>query len=281
MNINVKIISVTLLLCFASAVFAWNNAGHRIIAQIAYDQLTPAAKEKVDALTNILFHSKYPDARFLRAATWPDRIRSQTTAYNAWHYIDLPYAQDNIQPTSLNSYNVVWAIQRAENIVSDSSNSPQRRAKYLSFLIHFVGDIHQPLHCVTLYSNQFPNGDKGGNDFPIDSSVSKNLHWFWDEGLGMLTSPQGHYQFHYDQVQQIAKQWMAEYPQSFFGAKLQETSLMQWAQEERQIAIHDVYTLQPNIAPSTQYRQHGQTIVKQQIVLAGDRLALILNKIVN
>ncbi len=269
-------LTLTLTLFSSFPAFAWNSIGHRIIAQIAYDQLTPQTKAQVDQLTSVMFHSRYSEARFLRASTWPDQIKSQTTHYNAWHYINLPYVKNNIKPTPLNSDNIVWAIARAEKIVSDQHENNTRRAKYLSFLIHFVGDIHQPLHCTTLYDNQFPHGDRGGNLYFIQSAIANNLHQLWDRGLGLFYSAPGNYAFHYYQVEKIAQQWMSQYP---ITHALQIQSPAQWAEESHRIAITFAYTLPENTAPSQQYIQQGQQIVEQQSVLAGDRLADILNHI--
>lgn len=272
-----KLLSLSLL--FPLTIFAWSAPGHRVIAQIAYDQLTPAAKEKINALTAVQFHSPYPEDRFLRASTWPDQLKNKTKQYNAWHYINLPFVKNNIQPPALNSENVVWAIARAEKIVVDKTQTDARRAKYLSFLIHFVGDIHQPLHCTTLYDTHFPNGDRGGNDYPIDSPIAKNLHQFWDRGAGLFYSAPHHYQFHYQQVEKIANQWMQHYPRATLSAQLAETSPMQWAQESHHIAVTFVYTLPLNATPSETYITQAQQIVEEQSVLAGDRLADVLNQI--
>lgn len=272
-----RILTLTLFLSFP--VFAWNSAGHRVIAQIAYDQLTPQAKEKIDALTAVQFHSPYPEDRFLRASTWPDQIKSKTTQYNAWHYINLPYVKNNIQPPILNSKNVVWAIAHAEKIVTDTTDNNARRAKYLSFLIHFVGDISQPLHCATLYDNHFPQGDRGGNDYPINSPIAKNLHQFWDRGAGLFYSAPHDYQFHYRQVEKIAHRWMQQYPKTFFAAQLANQSVTQWAQESHQIAVTFAYTLPLNANPPETYISEAQVIAREQSVLAGDRLADILNQL--
>ena len=271
--------TATTILLFSTPLFAWNSAGHRIIAQIAYDQLTPAAKKEVDALTAVMFHSRYPEERFLKAATWPDRIRKSMPQYSSWHYIDLPFVKDNIKPAATASDNVVTKIVYAEKTVADQSENIHVRAQYLSFLIHFVGDIHQPLHCATLYSSAFPEGDKGGNDYPIDTPIANNLHWYWDEGLGLFYSAPRHYRFHYDQVEAIAKEWMAAYPPSFFGVKRQQQSVMQWAMEGHNIATTFIYQLPPNTVPTKDYIQQGQMIVKERAVLAGDRLAMVLNGI--
>ncbi len=271
---------IAILFFFSINSFAWDSVGHRIIAQIAYDQLTPQAKKAVDGLTNVMFHSRYPESRFLKASTWPDQIKSQTTQYNAWHYIDLPFDRSGgVSDHVIASDNVVWAILHAEKIVEDNNESQNRRAKYLSFLIHFIGDIHQPMHCVTLYNTHFPQGDQGGNLYPIVSPIATNLHALWDRGLGLFISPKGEYQFHYDQVEQIARQWMAQYPKSFFAVQLQATTPQQWAMESHQIAVTFAYSLPIDAEPSQQYIQQGQTIVREQIVLAGDRLAMVLNRV--
>lgn len=277
---KIKITLILFALIFSMQTLAWDCAGHRVIGQIAYDQLTPAVKNKIDALTAVMFHSPYPNARFLRASTWPDQIKSQTTQYNAWHFIDLPYVKDDdVKPPTSNVDNVVWAIAHAEKIVSDMSQSPARRAKYLSFLIHFIGDIHQPLHCTTLYSKQFPEGDRGGNLYLIDSPIAKNLHQFWDEGLGLFYSPPHLYAFKYNQVEAIAKKWMTQYPRTFFAKQLSVQSPEQWALESHHMATTFVYTLPMNTAPSQEYIQQGKIIVREQSVLAGDRIADVLNRI--
>lgn len=275
-------VRLLLLFFFSSSVFAWNSAGHRVIAQIAYDQLTPQTKKAVDALTEEIFHSPYPDARFLRAATWPDQIKSKTKQYNTWHYIDLPILKAGEVAPPRDEKNVVWAIERAEKIVGDTAINPHERAMYLSFLIHFVGDIHQPLHCATLYDKQFPSprGDQGGNLYRIHSPIADYLHPLWDAGLGLFYSAPGHYRFRYDQVEAIAHEWMQLYPPASFGSLLAITDPMVWANESHAIAANFVYQLAVNATPSQTYLQLGQVIVKKQAVLAGDRLAAILNQLI-
>lgn len=272
-------LALPFLFFFSINIFAWDSVGHRIIAQIAYDQLTPQAKKQIDALTDVMFHSRYPESRFLKASTWPDQIKSQTTQYNAWHFIDLPFDESDRRSESASDHadNVVWAIQHVETVVEDQSQTNQRRAKYLSFLIHFVGDIEQPMHCVTLYDRNFPTGDRGGNDYPIRSHIADNLHQLWDRGLGLFVNQHHHYQFHYHKIQKIAQEWMQRYPRALFKKQLLENNPKIWAEESKQIATDFAYTLPCYAAPSQQYLNTGQTIVQKQIVLAGYRLADILN----
>ncbi len=264
---------------FSTTTFAWNSVGHRLVAQIAYDQLTPEAKAKVDALTAVMFHSPYPDARFARAAVWPDQYRHKNTSTFTWHFIDMPIVKDNVKAPMLSQYNVVWGIMQAEKTLENSVGNTYERAKYLSFLVHFIGDIHQPLHCVSLYNTHFPSGDRGGNDYVIHSPVANNLHGLWDEGVGLFAPNPVQYQFHYYEIQKLATDWMRQYPRSFFGARITEQSPQTWAQENHQIAANFVYSIPMNTAPSAAYTQQGQTIVREQVVLAGDRLADVLNHV--
>lgn len=275
----VTVVFFLMLESLSVSVFAWNAVGHRIIAQIAYDQLTPIAKAKIDALTMVMFHSSYADNRFARASTWPDQLKRKTARYNSWHYINLPLVENGIHPPRLNPDNVVWAIAQAEKIVKNSAQNKYVRGQYLSFLIHFVGDVHQPMHCVTLYDHLFPHGDRGGNAYLIHSSIAKNLHQLWDRGLGLFVSSPGNYQYHYWQIQKIATQWMHLYPRAFFAKQLIVQSPKKWAQASYQIAVSFAYTLPPNTVPFDTYIKQGQVIVRKQCVLAGDRLADILNQL--
>lgn len=271
-------LTLTLTLMLPLQAFAWNSVGHRIIAQIAYDQLTVQAKKQVDALTAVAFHSSYPDTRFLQAATWPDKIKARTGAYKQEHFVNLPINQSINSEQVLEQDNVVVAIERNEAILKNPSASPRKKSYALAFLAHFVGDIEQPLHCASLVNAQFPKGDAGGNDYKIRSPIADNLHQLWDEGLGLFVS-QERYQFHYWQIQQIALQWQQAYPKQDFSKQLTQSSVLAWAHESNALAKQTAYTLPEYAQPSNHYLSEGREIVKQQIVLAGYRLAAILNSI--
>ena len=268
------------LLVFTLPIFAWNAGGHEVIAQIAYDNLTPAVRQKVNHILKARFISKYNDGRFLFAATWPDRIKNKTKKYNAWHYIGLPIVKDDVMPPPLNKRNVVWAIEHSERIVTHKNDALKKRAKYLSFLIHFVGDIHQPLHCATLYSKKFPppQGDLGGNKYFIKSNIANNLHAYWDRGLGLLINRRGGNYLNYYQVNQRANHWMKAFPKSFFAKKLQVKNPAEWAQESHALAKQYAYAMPENTAPMPAYISNGKRVVKEQVVLAGYRLADVLNR---
>ncbi len=145
---------------------------------------------------------------FVHAATWPDIARgisprSERDKYHhsTWHYINLPYyltpddqeaLQDDL-PINVtldwepgmpdDKLNVVQAIQMCETMLSDRLTSPSDRAVYYCWLLHLIGDLHQPLHSTALFSrNRFPKGDLGGNAIPLTDESS--LHKFWDSAAG-------------------------------------------------------------------------------------------------
>src|SRR5918993_20656 len=208
-----------------SAARAWNYTGHRTIATIAYDELTPAVRAKVDAILRA--HPRYEKdllgemppgygepARyaFAMAGYWPDIIRSQSNPMHfthhkpMWHYVDVRFQLPDwrpatapatgaasapaTQPVVEGPKNIIEAIEKNRVDLRSASVHDAERAVALCWLVHLVADLHQPLHATTLYSAQFPDGDKGGNSFIVSVRRDNvNLHAVWDEMLGRQTSP--------------------------------------------------------------------------------------------
>lgn len=259
-------------------VYAWDSTGHRLIATIAYDHLTPASKIKINQLTKIL-DGKYPSfKRFLYASILPDVLRANKVAtYNSWHYIDYPFSTDGTPVKQVQQENVVWAIDRSKNILKNPSSSESDKAQALSFLIHFAGDAHQPLHCVTRLSKDDPKGDQGGNLFPIINANDKNLHQFWDEGAGYFREHGARYPLSIKNISKLAKQIEIQYPQNYFGNKVDDLNPADWAMQSFDLAKKYVYQIPPNTAPTSSYIKQSQQIVLRQIALSGYRLANLLN----
>ncbi|MCA1686063.1 MAG: S1/P1 nuclease, partial [Planctomycetia bacterium] len=207
-----------------SAAFAWNDVGHMTVALLAYRKLAPDVKKNVDRM--LAQHPAVQDFRaekpegfndegawiFMMASTWPDAIKSVQNKYHDQfdpddphasgfhrgvhdpeHFIDLPYVpDDDVDAPKPSGRTIVKAINDAiAALTADSTPNPENAAK-LSFLIHFLGDIHQPLHCATRFTaDDFPEGDRGGNEFMIrlsDVSGAMVLHTFWDDLVGRTTA---------------------------------------------------------------------------------------------
>lgn len=150
--------------------FGWGPNGHRIVAQIAENHLTPTAKKTI---LQIL------DRRSLaRVSTFADEIRAdETSDFSALHFVNIPdgltYAQAPKNPKG----DVITAIQSSVDKLTSQSTSKDEKAFYLKMLVHFVGDIHQPLHA------GYPN-DKGGNAcMVVWFGRMVNLHSVWDSGM--------------------------------------------------------------------------------------------------
>ena len=160
-----------------------------IVAQIAYTHLSPDVRSRSDSLIAVpVMYSSAANSNFVTAAAWADDIKSYTSAYSTWHYIDLPFSLDGTSTSGVTvaSFDVVQAINLEVATLQNPSASQSDQATALRFLLHFVGDIQQPLHCSTAVFASRPNGDAGGNGFYINGNWN-NLHSLWDSGGGFLT----------------------------------------------------------------------------------------------
>lgn len=274
-----QLLLMLVLLLLMPLSYGWNSLGHMVIAQIAYDNLTLHAKQQVNKLTHIV-GKYYPYANtFVRSAAWADWIKSDVASYSHWHYVDIPW-ETGIKPKThcLPKENIIWATEQSLAVVKNKKANPLQRSLFLRFYIHFVGDLHQPLHTIQHYSAQYPEGDRGGNKVAIRGHQAHNLHALWDSGLGLL---------HYNrrqgsishQAYQLSQQIETKYPQATFADQQQEIDPAKWAKESYQIAVKDVYHIVPDTVPSQAYLQKGQTISERQLALAGYRLAYVLNNI--
>jgi len=215
-------IALSFLLCiclFTATSRGWNSTGHKVVALIAWEDLTPKTRAAITAI--LKQHPRYvkdlllnapadetsdEQARtaFATAATWPDMVRSpanpmsQTHSHPVWHYIDIPYAVNgqavNEQPPEGDGpHDIVEALKQCTDELKDSKTSDADKAVDICWVAHLVGDIHQPLHAISLYSPQYPDGDQGGNaemalrDPPYPDSAAK-LHSIWDSLLGNFQS---------------------------------------------------------------------------------------------
>ncbi|OGT21087.1 MAG: hypothetical protein A3C55_02760 [Gammaproteobacteria bacterium RIFCSPHIGHO2_02_FULL_42_13] len=273
-SLVVLVFSFCFLSFFPLILFAWGALGHQLVAQIAYEHLTGSAASRVNQLADNLMKDNKGAADFIKIATWPDDIRSNdVTAFNGWHYIAQPFSPDGQPLAQVDYENVVWAILQSEKTLASPHSTEDQKAMFLGFLVHFVGDIHQPLHVSTRVTKQFPSGDMGGNDFLIQSPIAANLHMLWDHMLGL-----------YDNsaldLQTMASQIETDYPVQSFGQQVQDMDPMDWATEGFAIANTFVYNgVQFGAPVSQQYITAGQKIAEQRVALAGYRLAYTLNKI--
>lgn len=156
---------------FTSNVYSWGSDGHKIVAQIAEDQLSPNAKTHLLTLL---------DGQSLSSvANWADSIKSnsQWAHTKPWHFVDIADGEDYHQEHSHPEGDVISAISDMVKVLKNSSASIEEQKNAAKFIIHFVGDIHQPLHVGR------PD-DRGGNNIKvIFNGKNMNLHSLWDSAM--------------------------------------------------------------------------------------------------
>jgi S1/P1 Nuclease len=290
---------------FSSPSFAWNQLGHRVIAAIAYEHLTPAAKKQV---TEWLSH--HPDynrwtqtaqsedvmeAVFLAAATWPDEIKSAPGYQNDgeiprdaasgqnigfadmrmhkyWHYVDFGFSRDGTPTVAPPAVNAVTQITLFHQALSDPHASPALKAYDLAWLIHVVGDIHQPMHAVSRFTQDATEGDAGGNRVKLCASPCRNnLHSLWDDALG-----------HGKDAEAAIR--TASRLERHSAESLGPIDPKAWGLESFKLAQEVAYQA-PSIGerthelavPTEAYRQQVHAVAKDRATLAGLRLAMMIN----
>jgi hypothetical protein len=280
---NPKVLAgILLILPFWQSAHAWNAEGHMVVAQIAYNHLNPDVKAKCDALISIpVFNAGNNNSNFVTAACWADDIKSFTSAYSIWHYIDIPFSPDNT-PTSgvgAGSFDVVRAINQCIATLQSPSATMSNQAVSLRFLLHFVGDIQQPLHCSTCVTASDTNGDDGGNGFSVNGSWS-NLHSLWDAGGGYLTDSVGRPLNATRQTTLNNKVADVEAAYPFVGNPGTIPDPMSWALEGWQLASNVCYVGITNATtPTSGYLNTAMATTRQRMAQGGKRLADLLNTI--
>jgi hypothetical protein len=300
--------------------WGWIATGHKVIAMIAWEDLTPKTRAAVTAILEK--HPRFekdleagedadatPQEKalhvFAQAATWPDMIRLQENPMHeefhhpAWHYIDIPYAVGDAKAVEKTApgpgpHNIVEALTQCTAELKDPKTPEDKKAIDLCWVEHLVGDIEQPLHTASLFSEEFPKGDQGGNSEivlkePPYPDSNANLHFIWDSLPGdFLSDDPDHYEaegLHGD----------PKYSREKLATLLKDKNFMDWAKESHALAVDDAYLngkLQaaenhgrrgaaggqiPGLPPG--YMQQAEKVAMHQVALGGYRLADLLNSI--
>ena len=273
-NFLVPLLLITLTL----HAYAWDSAGHRLISAIAYANLTPAARQAVDRLTLIEDPGYPPLVRFLYISTLPDLWRKDNPATASWHFINQPWSSDGAPTPPVSAPNLLTALQQNQATLINPDASQAQRATALAFVVHLTEDAHQPLHTLTRVSHAFPHGDLGGNDFPINSRYATNLHAYWDQAVRLLLKPSRHYPPGNRQIQRLAYELQQRYPRSSFSSA-DDLAADHWVQQSFTLGTQVAYQLTPGAKLKAAYVNQVRETAGQQMVLAGYRLAGVLNQI--
>jgi hypothetical protein len=244
---------------------AWGPLGHRVVAELAQRHLSPAAEAEVERLLAPEHTQSLADI-----ANWADQIQDDPAMATLWkqtrglHYVDFITGDCNYVPPRdcRNGVCVIAGIQHYIDVLGDRSQSDAARRDALKFVVHFVGDVHQPLHAGS-------RDDKGGNTFQVQfDGKGSNLHRVWDSG--MLNSRGMEWKAY---AQMLDAQAPVNLPQPIepFG-----NPYAQWAEESCRI------TTEPGFYPSThvlgpEYTQAELPTAELRLRQAGRRLAEVLN----
>ena len=254
---------LTGLLLFSGEAFSFGAKGHRIVATIAQNHLTEITRQAIAELNN------GPQLEHL--ATWPDRIKSDPNWDHAkrWHYISI---NDDERFKSLQrdpKGDILYALGRFEAELSDNALSQSQRRQALAFLVHFVADVHQPLHVGR-------RDDRGGNSIKVNwRGKTFNLHQVWDSGL-----------IADEKLSESAYVALIDRSSRAQQSVWQDSRHIDWANESKRLR-DQIYDFSPNRADSRSgrptlgesYVLRSKVIVKQQLLKAGVRLAGRLNHI--
>lgn len=294
----------------------WDATSHRAMAAIAYDRLRPATRARVDALLR-----QHPDLTtlgseldvstavgirevFLRASVWPDRIRNDPRFYRetdstavrtpllpgfpsmarheGWHYLTRSFSTDGTPTIALASPNIASLLPFLADALASDNVPASERAYNLGWIIHVIGDLHQPMHGTSRSTTTTPEGDAGGNRVWVQlrgyERDSINLHALWDGWVGRVSRTLS--------TDDVAHALATGLPPSEGAIEIPDgaalaATVLDWADESATLARYVAYDLPPRqgaAAPmlTDDYLRRGEMIARQRLALSGYRLAALL-----
>lgn len=290
--------------------YPWDDFAHMEIAAIAWNKLTPAARMQASRLlklnpmyaswTNGVPAQERDQFAFMLAATWPDAIKhlddyhadgpangerpppgpqawqnvgyADKSMHKYWHFINEPFSPDGTPLHGPEGPNAQTQIAAFRAKLADPTTPDDVKSYDLVWLLHLVGDVHQPLHAASRFTRSQPDGDAGGNRVSIhcgEACDATDLHTFWDIVLGTGDNPKN---------AMAAANELPE-PDARLASIADEKA---WIKESFETAKADAYAAPIGIGsgPFTLtdgYKSKALEIAKGRVALAGVRLANLLN----
>ena len=288
------LLALAVILAPCGKAFGWGAGGHMMTARIAYTRLNANARAQADRLLKIRIDPAEVTAdslNFVSASHWADDLRPFPVFdfLKPLHFVDFPFAADGtpLPPDLPGDKTILTALNDNVEILKSGTDDAER-ARALRLVIHFVGDIHQPLHCSARVTKALPEGDQGGNLFGIrlrgrDGKLKKsNLHSYWDGGIGSF--PKTGPNFAPPPMRQIppaaariARKFPAAGGAWRAGGPL---DFDRWAKESSELAQSTAYrNIRRNQVPSRRYNQAALRVAERRVAWGGYRLAELLNSI--
>ncbi|CAI2377288.1 unnamed protein product [Moneuplotes crassus] len=293
---NKKIVpwlAVLAMALFTSQVQAFWSTGHMIVSRIAYEQLrnnNMTLFKLIDRDIKVLqeYSLEGTNHTFVESANWPDHLKEIAfKAMNGWHIAETPIIDPDFEGEVYQAKeNVTWAINQMISTLTSKSIPKFNNSLAISFsfryLLHLVGDIHQPMHAATYYSSSFPTGDIVGTLFPIDFSPEiQNLHFLWDACLDQYISINSTItEEDWDLLGDYSSKIMRDFPLDSLQQRISVTDPTVWAAESYNITSSFIYSeIVPGGTIPDEYIKQGSQIINEQLAVAGYRLAELLEKI--
>jgi len=301
-------IAVTGVAWSSGSAHAWHEQGHMMVAAVAWEQMTPAVRTRAIELFKInpdynkwiagVADNVKDKTAFMRASVWPDDIKNPFThggfkndgdtppktkqagqnigyadkrMHKYWHYKDVPFSPDGTKTFPAPSVNAETQIRRFTAAISKPGVNDNIKSYDVVWLIHMVGDVHQPLHATSRFTRLNPNGDEGGNLVKIKClpNCGNNLHSFWDGLFDATKTPKA-------AIAAAAKLKKAT------GAAVAKTDPHVWITESFAIARKTSYgkpigTTSKTVTVTPAYKKAAAAIGRQRVALGGARLAELFN----
>jgi hypothetical protein len=297
---------------------AWGPIGHMSVAYVAYQRLTPAAKARVRDLLKLnpdydKWDKQIPAGTaaddhdrmiFMMASIWADDIKSEpqysddgteggnipggdTSSLNVgysdllrhkyWHFVDVPFSPDQTPLPAVPAPNAQTQIVAFRKVLG-SSEADALKSYDLVWLLHLVGDVHQPLHAVARVTQAHPKGDAGGNFVKLFGDASSNLHSYWDD------LPGSECKYCAEKIPCVNRAMVYSKALPAVEKEGSDTDTAAWVHESVELARTKAYrdpiesADQPyTIVPMSEYDLHAYKVAQKRIALAGARLAQVLN----
>ena len=308
-----------LVAMLSAPLLAWGPIGHMTVADAAYRKLTPATRVRIRDLLKLNpdyanWEKQIPSGTsaedhdrmiFMMASVWPDDIKgepqysddgtdggntpgSEKSAQNIgysdllrhkyWHFVDTPFSPDQTALPAIPAPNAETQIVAFRALLA-SPQSDELKSYDLVWLIHLIGDIHQPLHAVNRITKSAPKGDAGGNRVKLFGNAAPNLHSYWDDLPGFECK------FCSDKVQCVNRATVLGKILPAVSAKIgRNLDTAEWVRESFELARSKVYR-EPiavddqayTIVPGSGYDKQAYELALKRVAIAGERLAQVLN----
>jgi len=291
-------------------VFGWDGTGHKISAYIAWQQMTPAARERVIKILTeapedsqlaalyMTYGSQNAETQkrdfFMAASTWADIIRDRNFAVRYkkyhktnWHYDDAFWTRkgDKIEylPAPEDGGQGLARLEEFSKVITSNAKD-EEKAIAIAWILHLIGDLHQPLHTSARVTETEPKGDMGGNLFLLRPqgtlrSDQVNLHWYWDSIIGRNV-PNSANACDSAYLEPIAQKIMKEYPFAKMEKRLDADVFEAWVKDSLTYAQHDVFSpdLKRFEMPSEKYKKKAYEVARLRLAMAGYRMADMFNR---